>query len=231
VDYLNRTGDAVEFTVDVPSAGTYALDFHYANGGSSPRATGLSLNAAAPAAGVSFAPTGSWRAWSVATVSVPLASGANKVRLLATGQSGPNLDSLTVRPLAPAVIHQAESALLSGALALSDVPDFTGTGFADYQHSAGDFVEFTINVLAAGTYALDFRYANGGTYDRPLDLSVDGQVLTGRLSFAPTGTWRTWNSATRSVLLSAGRHTVRLTAAGLSGPNLDALTIRPAAVQ
>jgi uncharacterized delta-60 repeat protein len=226
VDYLHRSGDAIEFTVNAPAAGRYALSFRHANGGSSPRAMGLAVNGAAVPGGVSFAPTGSWAQWRNVTVPVRLAAGANVVRLLAIGQSGPNVDALTVTPLPPtAVTYQAESARLSGPAAAADHGGYGGAGYADYRHANGDYVEFTIDVPAGGTYALEFRYANGGTSNRPLDLGVDGAAAT-RLSFAPTGGWATWGTASGSVLLGAGRHTVRLTAAGQGGPNLDALTVR-----
>ena len=155
-----------------------------------------------------------------------LTAGVNKVRLLASGQSGPNVDALTVTPVPSPVVYQAEAALLSGAKAASDHAGFTGSGFSDYRNASGDFVEFVIDLSTDGVYALDFRYANGGTRDRPLDLGVDGTATTARLAFAPTGGWDAWNTASHSVLLTAGRHTIRLTATGLSGPNLDALTVR-----
>ena len=226
-DYANAAGDSVEFAVQTPSAGRYELAFRYANGGTSDRSTALWVNGAAVPGGVNFARTGSWRTWRDVTVAVPLASGANKVRVLATGQSGPNLDSLALRPVTPpaSVTYQAESAVLSGALALSNVPGFTGSGFADYQHARGDFVEFPIDVPEDGAYALGFRYGNGSSSDRPLELRVDGAVLTGRLSFAPTGAWSTWKTSGQPTVLTAGRHVVRLTSIGSNGPNLDALTV------
>ena len=68
---------------------------------------------------------------------------------------------------------------------------------------------------------------NGSATDRPLKLLVDGNVAAARLSFGPTGSWRTWKTATQTVLLSAGRHAVVLASDGLNGPNLDALTVGP----
>ena len=54
------------------------------------------MNGAARDGGVTFGRTGSWSAWREVSVVVDLTAGANRVRLTATGQGGPNLDSMTV---------------------------------------------------------------------------------------------------------------------------------------
>jgi uncharacterized delta-60 repeat protein len=228
VDYQNATGDAVAFTVQAPSAGWYDLSFRYTNGGTSDRAMALSVNGQAVAGGVAFARTGAWTTWRGAVATVQLAAGANTIRLAASGQSGPNLDSLNLRPSQPpdGGAYQAESAVLSGATVASNHAGYTGSGFADYRHASGDYVEFPVEVVSAGNYLLEFRYANGGTAPRSMELRVDGQVMNHSPGFVPTGGWGTWKTAIRGVTLSAGRHTVRLTAKGQSGPNLDSLTVR-----
>ena len=227
VDFVNATGDSVEFTVQATSAGTYALSFRYANGSAADRTLALSANGQSVGAGVVFASTGSWTAWRDVTVNAPLVAGVNKVRLTATGQSGPNLDSLSPRPVpAPRpVTLQAESAALSGATVASSRAGYTGGGYADYLHAGGDFVEFTYDAPSAGNYTLDFRYANGGLTDRPLELAVNGVVARPGVPFAPTGSWSTWATASDTVSLAAGINRIRLTATGKSGPNLDALAV------
>jgi hypothetical protein len=85
---------------------------------------------------------------------------------------------------------------------------------------------------AGGAYDLTFRFANGGATDRPLELKVNGTVVRPALSFPRSNFsgagWSDWRTVTVSVPLIAGANTVRLTAIGQSGPNLDALTVRPA---
>ena len=204
--------------------------FRYANGGSSAWTLGLSVNGTTVPGGVRFAPTGSWATWAEATVSVPLAVGADRIRLFATGQSGPNLDSLGIRraapPAAPTTL-QAESAALSGPIVASNLRGFTGSGFADYQHGKGDYIEFTLEAIAAGDYVLQFRYANGSTSARPLELKMNGEVAQPGLSFNPTGKWSTWGTAAVTVRLSAGANKIRLTSIGQNGPNVGALVVTP----
>jgi hypothetical protein len=124
------------------------------------------------------------------------------------------------------VLLEAENATLSGPGAANDVTGYTGSGYADYGSSAGQFVEFTFdNAAGAGvTRTLTFRYANGGSTDRPLELRLNGAVVDPRLSFAPTGAWTTWRTVTVTVQLAAGANKIRLTSLG-SGPNLDSLTV------
>ena len=96
LDFRNARGDYAEFTVHAATAGAHTLKFRYANGGSAARATALSVNGTARPSGVRFAPTGSWSTWREASVVVQLTQGTNRIRLTANGESGPNLDSLTV---------------------------------------------------------------------------------------------------------------------------------------
>lgn len=124
---------------------------------------------------------------------------------------------------------EAEDADLRGPAVSAAVPGYTGTGFADFRHDTGDWIEWTFDVAEAGSYALAFRYANGGAAQRELDFDVDGRRVINSMFFNPTGHWAAWDARSEVVTLATGRHTVRLTAVTTSGPNLDSLTVRPAA--
>ena len=125
---------------------------------------------------------------------------------------------------APPGVYQAENATLSGAIAAHDNPGYTATGYADYQNLSGDYVQWSVNVASAGDYVLAFRYANGDTANRPLAITVNG-TEAGTLPFAPTGGWASWNFQTVTVALPAGASTIRATATGASGANIDYLDI------
>jgi len=122
------------------------------------------------------------------------------------------------------VTYEAESAILSGPEVATNHSGYLGNGFADYLNLTEDFTEFDIQVDAHDQYELSFRYALGATANRSLSLSIDGEDTT-TLDFSSTGNWQTWNNLVEQVQLTAGTHTVRLTAIGTSGPNLDALTV------
>jgi uncharacterized delta-60 repeat protein len=156
-------------------------------------------------------------------------------RLLVAGGTGTGAENTTFAvarfvetappPPPPSATYQAEAARRIGVPVQTNHRGFTGTGFADFAPRGGDSVEFTIDVPTAGQYLLAFRYANGSSTARQLQLGVDGGNVGAPTQFDPTGSWDRWDSAARAVTLSAGRHAVRLTSL-VNGPNLDALTVR-----
>jgi len=87
----------------------------------------------------------------------------------------------------------------------------------------GYYVEWTIDASAAGPFALQFRYANGGSGDLPLQLKINGTVAAASQPFSSNGNWGNWNVLSKSVNLVAGTNKVRLTTIGSNGPNLDHL--------
>ncbi len=122
-------------------------------------------------------------------------------------------------------VYEAENALISiGVSAASLNTGYTGTGYADYENPSGDWVQWTVNSATAGTFPLSFRYANGGSGTRPLSISVNGTTV-GTVSFAPTGSWMTWNTSGLNAALKAGSNLIRATDTGASGPNVDNLTV------
>jgi glucose/arabinose dehydrogenase len=153
-----------------------------------------------------------------------------------TGEADANLMwSSTSTPVQPipktqlyphqSVTYQAESATLHGAKVVKDNAGYTGSGYADYQNASGDYVEWSINQDIATTQELDIRYANLGA-SRPLQLMVDGVVVTASLAFPSTGAWNKWGTVSVFLNLTVGTHKIRLTAIGSSGPNIDSLTVR-----
>ena len=104
-------------------------------------------------------------------------------------------------------LFEAENAVLSGdAIVATNHSGYTGAGFVIGFENVGAQLSFGLTgVPAAGTYALQIRYANAHA-NRTQSLFVDG-VAVGQINFPGTGSWNTWNIATMPVKLSAGSHT------------------------
>jgi Predicted beta-xylosidase len=126
-------------------------------------------------------------------------------------------------------LFEAEDASYSGVTRtiLSDSSKSSGSGVMQYNNSAGDFVEFTVNTNSAGSYSLNFRYNNNTTESVPMKLGVN-QDSSRDLSF--------WSNAGNefnydllrvdNVQLKAGSNKIRLTADEANGLVLDALIVK-----
>lgn len=122
-------------------------------------------------------------------------------------------------------IYEAEDATVVGAAISSTAAGYTGTGFVDFENSSGDYIEWTINASKAGPVDLSFRYALFSG-DLPLELKVNNNVAFPSLSFPATGSFLVWDYTTPvQITLNAGVNTVRATAIGSGGANLDHLSI------
>jgi glucose/arabinose dehydrogenase len=122
---------------------------------------------------------------------------------------------------------EAEAATISQGVVESNHGGFSGTGFVNYANVTGGYVQWTMTMAEAGAATLAFRYANGTGANRPMDIVVNGTLVSDELAFAGTGTWTAWRTVTtRAVNLNAGTNTIRATATtSAGGPNLDYLEL------
>lgn len=224
-DFINNENDYVEWTLERDEAGPVVIAIKYANGQGGSRTNSLEVNESVVRGQLVFASTDSWNRWELYTDTIMLEAGTNTIRLAATGQAGPNIDYLSWQVLngATAGVLEAEEASLSGVLADGRHKGFTGSGFADFQNKFDDFVEWVLPLSESGTVDLSFKYANGSKASRPLQLLVNGQPYNANLAFGPTGSWNDWAAESVSLNLPAGANTIRLTAIGASGGNIDHL--------
>ena len=148
------------------------------------------------------------------------------VQVDAVGGSDTATLEITVDPGSQTTIrYEAEDAVLSGPQVSSSQSGYSGTGFADYVNDSNDYIEWTVSAASAGSAELVFGYALSSG-DRPLEIRVNGAVVEASLSFPATGDWSLWGETTPvSVSLLAGPNTVRATAIGSSGGNLDYLEV------
>lgn len=127
---------------------------------------------------------------------------------------------------AAATDYQAESGTISQGVVESNHAGYTGSGFVNYNNVTGSSVQFTVNAAAAGPAGLTFRFANGTTTDRPMNIIVNGTTVAAAKSFPGTGAWTTWQDGVVNADLVAGSNTIRATATTANGgPNLDRLRV------
>jgi hypothetical protein len=79
----------------------------------------------------------------------------------------------------------------------------TGGGYTLGWVGAGEWLNYTVNVAASGTYDIDVRVASAGT-GGTFYIDVDGVNKTGSISVPNTGGWQTWRTIRKRVTLTAG---------------------------
>jgi hypothetical protein len=94
----------------------------------------------------------------------------------------------------------------------------TGGGFNVAWVSAGEWLQYTVNVTTAGSYTLEARVAcsgSGGTFH----VEVNGANVSGTMTVPNTGGWQQWQTVSKTVTLAAGVQRIRLVmdATGSSG--------------
>lgn len=97
-------------------------------------------------------------------------------------------------------------------------------GYVDFGSTNADYVTFNFSAISASSGILRFRYANGGTGDRPLQLEVNGASVS-TLAFPATGAFNQWQEVEAIVPLKAGANAVTLRSIANTGPNIDQMEI------
>ena len=178
MDMGGNVGDAFEFDVDAPEAGTYSFTFRYVNADSGGAARPLSLLVGGTAAttipfDITGAGTDGWTNWTDVTVDVALEEGANTVRLENTIANGPNIDSITITREGAVIDDSADedgnlalAAAASVAIGDSDAVEFTLTGvdadIVTYEVSTDNGTTFTEVTPVGGVVTLDLSGVDAG---------------------------------------------------------------------
>ena len=126
------------------------------------------------------------------------------------------------------ILIEAEDAFYVGAFLNYSHAGFQGRGYVDYTNPSDDFIEWKFSVPWSGKHLFVFHYGNGSNSDRPLSISVDSIEVDTAWAFPPGKEyqWTVWgDTKPLEAYLTAGTHTLRATAVGESGANLDYLKI------
>ncbi|HWX02330.1 carbohydrate-binding protein [Collimonas sp.] len=94
----------------------------------------------------------------------------------------------------------------------------SGAGYDVGWTTAGEWLNYSVNVAAAGSYALQVRVASLGQGGQ-FHVNVDGVAATAQLTIPDTQGWQNWQTLSSSISLTAGQHVIQLymDSAGSSG--------------
>ncbi|WNJ18287.1 carbohydrate-binding protein [Pontibacter sp. G13] len=209
VGWIN-TGDWMEYSVNIPAAGTYTVHYRVASlssgGNLTMTANGSTLD------NTTFAATGSWQTWTMVSSTVTLNAGVQTIRIT-SNNNGWNINWFEFEPSGGStpvnLFVEAEDYDAMSGIQTENTADAGGgenVGWID----AGDWLEYDISVPNAGSYSIDYRVAslsNGGDFT----VTSDGNTVD-NTTFSSTGSWQTWTTVSSTVNLPAGSQTIRITA-------------------
>ncbi|WP_221392865.1 T9SS type A sorting domain-containing protein [Dyadobacter sp. NIV53] len=152
----------------------------------------------------------------------PFILGAN----LASPATGAQMNYLVIAVQKPANKNlEAEDAKVVGAKISHDRAGYSGSGFVDFVHEKQDYIEWTTETKVPGVYTLSFQFANGSNSNRSMRLMVDDEAVESP-TFMALSSWDSWAFYSGAqVILEPGTHKIRMTANGMSGPNIDFLSL------
>lgn len=221
VGNINDASSYVRFdNVQVPVTGAYALTIRFANGSGSTATHKMSINGGA-ASVVSYPPMAGWGTFSTITIHSKLNAGKNSVAL-SYNSNFAEVDYLQVDPIA----YEAENASIVGARIVVDA-GATGGKKVGYIDTSGSYVQFSVNVPAAGNYTLSARYANGSQAVATHLASVNGGAnATLSYPYYAGDGWNSYRTSSVNVALNAGANTLRV-AKGSGAAELDRIELLP----
>ncbi|MEW9050043.1 MAG: CBM35 domain-containing protein [Neobacillus sp.] len=221
-DFNDPASDFVEFTINVPEAGTYSIEI-YATTDMDGITNNITVNGKTQTISV---PKNGWSYFTGAVViaSIELQAGDNVLKYAVSEKDFyTHLDAIKVLPLGtvqPPVVEtpkenpefkptklEAEDATLVGAAKVELSDSASGGKYVNgYDNPDTDWVEFVVNVPKAGKYNLELAYAT------PMEAANVVVYINGSknvITTPPTADWGIFGVTTTSVELQEGENTLK----------------------
>ncbi len=99
-----------------------------------------------------------------------------------------------------------------------------GAGYNIGWAIAGEWLEYSVDVITPGTYDLDLRVAANGE-GRTLSVSMDGTSIANDIAISNTAGWQAWTTVkVKDINLTAGKKIMRVTIGSVDFVNLNYVT-------
>ncbi|MFB9245972.1 carbohydrate-binding protein [Massilia antarctica] len=208
VGYID-SGDWMNYTVDVPSAGLYTVSYRVASqsGGGS---ISLERSGGSPVFGtMAVGATGGWQTWNTISHDVQLPAGKQSIGIAAKA-GGFNLNWISIAAAGSggqiALIQGEDYAAMSGVE--TEQTSDAGGGKNASHIDTGDWMSYTnapVTIPESGTYTIEFRVASVGGGELSFEVA-GGKPTYATVAIPATGGWQSWASVKKTVTLNAGSH-------------------------
>jgi hypothetical protein len=212
VGYIHP-GDWMSYTVNIPSAGTYTIEYRIASPNSDGRFR-LDRDSGSIIIDdyISVPNTGSWQNWTTVIKTVHLDAGEYYLGIYAyTGDwnlnwfciSG-NGDELYKIRIETENWNYVK--MIGGEPAVQNETCSEDGQNVGWIHT-GDWMSYQVNIPVTGTYQIQYRLASpNSTGLLRLDMDSGSIILDDNVSVPNTGGWQTWTTVTNAINLDAGQY-------------------------
>ena len=122
------------------------------------------------------------------------------------------------------LVYEAENTIFNQTVFEDKHEGFSGEGYANLDNAIGSSITFAVCMAKEGEKNVVITYANGGKSDRPVSISVNGEVQVESLSMDVTGEWTDWTTAKTVLRMPAGYSSITLSSLTSDGAaNIDKL--------
>lgn len=102
-----------------------------------------------------------------------------------------------------------------------------GGGYNVGYATAGEWLQYTVNVTQNGNYDINLRVACNGN-GRTISLSMDGKAIGSAIDVPNTVGWQTWATVTmKNIPLKSGQQVLRLTVGATDNVNMNYISFTP----
>jgi len=225
-------GDWMDYNLNLASAGTFALNFRVASFFSGAKFQ-LKKTDGTVLATVTVPNTGSFQSWVTVSAQVTLPAGPQTVRIVTTNANGgwninwweiagaasaPQPAPLPLplpSPVTSSMKIEAEDYLQMWGIQTENTLDASGGMNVGWQDN-GDWMDYSVNLSSAGSYAVHFRVASYYGGSQVQIRNAAGNVI-GSFVVPTTGQFQNWTTVSTSLTLPAGLQVLRIYTVEASG--------------
>ena len=206
VGYIDL-GDWMAYSVNVPSSGTYTVQYRVASLSGGGKIQIEKQGGGAVYGSINVPNTGGWQTWQTISHTVQLSAGQQNIAIAATA-GGFNINWVSISggggPFSQTI--QAESFGEMVGVQTENTTD-TGGGLNVGYIDNGDWMKYkTITIPTSGSYFVEYRVASAvGGGKLTLDLN-SGSIVLGSVNIPNTGGWQTWTIVSHTVNINAGTY-------------------------
>jgi endoglucanase len=226
-------GDWMDYNVSVSSAGSYTLNFRVSSIYSGSQFQ-VKNSSGAVLATVNVPLTGGYQTFQTVSANVNLNAGSQTIRIQSSASLGFNFNWFEVAGGSGTTTSTTPTSSTSTRIEAENWTSMSGVQTENTSDAGGgkdvgwidngDWMNYTYNAPASGTFTVSLRIATIYSGSQFQIKNSAGTVLA-TVNVPITGGFQTWQTITASVNLPAGSQTLRLQSSGSAGYNINWLEL------